>query len=275
MISAALEACLQSTMPLVSQVGDAGTSFLVRQGHGPGMHVYLVTNKHVIGPTAEARSQVQHVVLHPSRLVDGVLTKVAVELPLIENGAALLREHPDFYIDVAAIRADRLLADHSLGFRVVDPALIATDLLVEQLRVSIGDEVWVPGYPLMKHQSPSSRPILKPGVIASPLRGQLKGLALSPDGQEVERTVEGFWVDVQAARGSSGSPVILKPERILAIGAGAVPVQSPPLVLGVLAGVEYGVLDGHRVDIGLGLVFNSWAIQQTLDLFIALPPNAE
>src|SRR5712691_5517360 len=111
MLSAALEACLQSTMPLVSEIGDAGTSFLVRQGVGPAAHIYLVTNKHVIGPTAEARSQLQHVVLHPSRIVQGVLTKVAVQLPLFEDGASLLREHPDFYIDVAAIRADRLLAD--------------------------------------------------------------------------------------------------------------------------------------------------------------------
>jgi hypothetical protein len=95
----------------------------------------------------------------------------------------------------------------------------------------------------------------------------MQSTATDPDGHEVQRTVEGFWVDADTARGSSGSPIFLKPERLLALQAAPQAVKSAPFLLGVLAGNEFGELDGRRVDVGLAIAFNSIAIQETLDLF--------
>ena len=111
-----------------------------------------------------------------------------------------------------------------------------------EIHVQPGDDVIVIGYPLGFFDTFNKLPILKTGVLNTPIGLHFNGL-------------DAFLIDFRYYEGSSGSLIISKPTRIAFNKDGQIEIAKSPeyVFLGLYAGEEYwNDVVPQRPDLGLG-----------------------
>jgi Trypsin-like peptidase domain len=256
--------------------GPSGAGFFIQSPDD--QLLYLCTCKHVIAETDEERQGANQIELVVSRLVYGQAVAHSRLLPLRdEHGLPLWRQHPDPNVDVFVLG----VSHQALAGEDVHPVPIGVFPTANQLadaEVEPGDHVSVLGYPGGRTQYPSARPVYRGGVLGTPVIGHLR--IRTPAGYAV---VPAFWVDGMMVPGNSGSPVILRPERIRVDGQNAVSYPAVPYLLGMIVGCDYAQVgeipapqadqqdleeaEKKKVYAGLALAMNVDTIKEVIALF--------
>jgi len=120
---------------------------------------------------------------------DGQIVRTVVTVPIRKSGIRLYAKHPN--ADISVMRVT--LPNNNAHSMVNWPAL-ATDDVLARLGIHPGDEMFTLGYPLCRMANPQGYPMLRRGVVATPI--QVPGAALTS-----------FFVDVPTFEGNSGGPV--------------------------------------------------------------------
>ena len=264
-------------MHIDNERSGQGTGFLVPRETGQRVRVFLVTNKHVIGQDRETRSRVESITLHlNTTLPNGQLQARTAKVVLATepDGSKSIREHPEADVDVIAIDVTHLIVQFpQIRKKLADYAVFASKERLEELDVTIGDDVMVIGYPYgIRHQG-NAFPLVRAGVIATRIGESLEDAVRDPKGGWRTRTLRGFLIDGGIIPGSSGSPVVLKPIIGRRVKNSIMLELPPPLLLGIVAETRYapihvgGVAGDTLAFAGLGLAFDAATIKETIELF--------
>ncbi|MEM2933242.1 MAG: serine protease [Candidatus Pacearchaeota archaeon] len=255
-------------MIIENEDGGRGTGFLVFRpillGSEDEGNIFLVTNKHILGKTGLKRYIAKYVRIHYNIMVQEKIKKDYADLSLCDsNSSKIWREHPDKNVDVLAIEITHLFdaVPEIYNWTINYYNGIADKSIRSKLRITIGDDVFVIGYPLGLTGSLSNFPIARAGIIASRI------------GHEViwgAKKLRAFFVDSAIFPGSSGSPVILKPTSSDMIYNNSEELPSS-ILLGIISQVKLGPIK-WKEDIlpnyaHLGLAYDAETIKETIDLF--------
>src|SRR5437867_6039891 len=213
------ESWLYATVLVENQHGAKGTGFLVsRMIDEKNARIFLVTNKHVIGQDQKARAATETLTLHlnlkdPNGKLRGESLFIAVHGTRPQNmWGQLYREHPDPDVDVLAFDITvAIMAKIGIANKWADYSDFANRKKLDELDVTIGDDVMVVGYPLGLRHRETNFPLVRSGVIATKIGETLEDEVQDPNGAKRKRTLRGFLVDGATIPGSSVSPVVLKP----------------------------------------------------------------
>ncbi len=271
---------IYATMRIENDWGEEGTGFLVgrRVSKNKG-RLFLVTNKHVLNDDPALRNEARCVTLHYNlKETNGAIQRADTCWPLGSNGIKFWREHPNPHMDVLAIEVT--------GFRrKCRPADPTTQIAVEWLtyadfadsaklkefEISIGDRIFVIGYPLTLRHHAHNLPLMRQGILATRIGEELEDAPAN--GQSRTRVVRRFLIDGITIPGSSGSMVVLDPQPLppptrtfMSYLAG-----MQPLLLGIVAETTYANIstDTHKTVAfaGLGVAFDAESIKETIELF--------
>lgn len=270
------EGFLRSAVLITFETGPASNSvgtgfFLFRPVKGDHGHVLLITNKHVLPPPG-APKQIR------IRVVVGTGDKAAVqlvEIPVVGADGKYLssvRLHPNAGFDVAAVDVTETIVKRGIQGSWLPLDLLSTPERLKNENITIGDEVFLLGYPNAIFDARNVSPILRTGVIATvPSEGYAFNDALRREFGLPDR-IDGFLVDANVFPGSSGSVVILK-QQPTTIGPGGGTVVSAakktPYVLGIVSGsipITDAVLKSTQ-RMGLGVVYSAEAIRTVVESF--------
>jgi len=267
-----------ATMIIKNQWGASGTGFLVSYliSQEEGGKIFLVTNKHVLNREQRLRNLATHIILHYNRHDrEGNIERADILWPIIQGGRPIWKEHPDPDIDVLVFDLTNFVAnmrDLHAKWAVYD--LLATPEILSDNDISIGEEVIIAGYPLgtsllaIRHRR-SNLPLFRSGIIASSIGEDLEDTIIE-NGTERIRILRGFLIDGGVIHGSSGSPVILKPNMARFQGGGIHLGSSlPPYILGIVAETRYSPISDTLSYADLGLAFDASTIRETIDLFFS------
>jgi hypothetical protein len=270
------EAFLNSTV-LVSftikpGVTSNSTGFLMCKEVEPGKgHVFLITNAHAIPPEGPIRSISLRVLI---KLGDHTSVKV-VEVPL--NGIdgkylPTVKHHPNKDFDVVAVNiTDSVVKENIQGDWIPYDLLVTKEKLKEE-DITVGDEIFLLGYPDAIYDPRNIHPILRQGVIASVPTEDYAFNEIMKKRYSLPDKIDGFLIDAGVFPGSSGSLVILKQQSTTIGPQGETVVSGAkkiPYVLGIISG-SIPIVDielGSIQRMGLGIVYSYDAIRQTIDLF--------
>jgi S1-C subfamily serine protease len=194
---------------------------LSKQGEQGQYQLYLVTNKHVI--LDHLASGVGPLFVSLNSQAPGTVKDF--ELPYRdEQGRPTWHAHPDAEVDLAVVRINAgFLKERGARydfFRSDGPIL--TREKAKEIGLSEGDGVFVMGFPMGLVDGIQNYVVLRQGVIAR-VRDRLD----SP-------LVKTFLIDAFVFPGSSGSPVVLKPESISI--QGTKPGINQAYLLGIVQG---------------------------------------
>jgi len=259
--------------------GSCGTGFLVfreiEKENSRG-HCYLVTNRHVLPKEGKETSVSLRVTLGDGGSAQ--LTQVAI--PVVGGDGRYtpaVRGHtnPDF--DIAVVNVTPQVVE--LGIRA---CWLPYDLFVskEKLRgenITVGDRIFLLGYPDAIYDPRNVWPILRQGVIATvPSEGYSFNERLRKK-YGLPAWIDGFLIDATVFPGSSGSLVILEPQAAT-VGPGGRTVigraKSTPYLLGIVSG-SIPIRDedlGAVQRMGLGVVYSAEAIRETIEQFYKTSP---
>ena len=120
---------------------------------------------------------------------DDQIVRTVVTVPIRKSGIRLYAKHPN--ADISVMRVT--LPNNNAHAMVNWPAL-ATDEVFAKLGIHPGDEMFAVGYPLCRMANPQGYPMLRRGVVGTPLH--VPGAALTS-----------FLLDVPVFEGNSGGPV--------------------------------------------------------------------
>lgn len=277
------EAFLKSTVLVTFATASggqsAGTGFLVFREVETGKgHVLLVTNKHVLPPEGSEVSVDIRVVTKTGERPE-VRT---VRVPLVGRDGKYLpnvRLHPDAGCDVAAINVTEQVVGEKIEATWLPVDLLASAERLKNEDITVGDEIFLLGYPDAIFDVRNASPLLRRGVIASvPLEGYSFNASLRRRFGLAEH-IDGFLIDASVFPGSSGSLVILK-QQPTTLGPGGETVVSGkkkiPYILGIVSG-SLPITDtaiGSTQRMGLGIVYSANAIRETIERFYAGPQRA-
>jgi len=267
---------LNSTVLISFDVDDTSSSvatgfFVLREFEDGVPRVFLVTNNHVLPKEGKKKSVT-------IRVNTGNGDKVEVgqiEIPIVgEDGKYLpsVRLHPRRGFDVAAVHVTQEFMKHDIKAAQIPYSLFVTKDKLEAEKITIGDEIFLLGYPDAIYDPRNVWPILRVGVISSvPSEGyafdeRLRRKYHLPD------QIDGFLIDANVFPGSSGSLVILKPQPFTtgpqgeALSSNA---KKTPYLLGIISGsipIEDKALSS-RQRMGLGIVYSADTIKETIERF--------
>ena len=142
---------VHSTIRVENEWGKGGTGFLViRKMDQKQGKLFLVTNKHVVHVDPQTREKAVFLTLFLNvREKDGAIVGKSFQVPLVEDGHKLWREHPNRYVDVLAVDVTFLVNSQSRIENIgVDYSLFATPGVLKEENITEGDEVLILGYPL-------------------------------------------------------------------------------------------------------------------------------
>ena len=235
------EAFLRSTVLITFQSGpntSSGTGFfLFRPTSGDRGQVLLVTNKQVLPPVGvEKDIQI--------RVVTGTADKAAVrfvDVPIVSKDGKYLPTvflHPNTGFDVAAVNVTETIIKQDVQGSWLPLDLLSTPDRLKSEGITVGDEIFLLGYPSAIFDARNVSPILREGVIATvPNEGYAFNDFLRSHFGLPDR-IDGFLIDANVFPGSSGSVVILK-QQATTIGPGGGTVVSAakkiPYVLGIVS----------------------------------------
>jgi hypothetical protein len=120
---------------------------------------------------------------------DGQIVRTVVTVPIRKSGIRLYAKHPN--ADVSVMRVT--LPNNNAHAMVSWPQLAGDEVFTE-LGIHPGDEMFSVGYPLCTMANPQGYPMLRRGVVATPI--QVPGVVLT-----------GFYLDAPTFEGNSGGPV--------------------------------------------------------------------
>lgn len=265
-----------STVRIENEWNKYGTGFLVAQSTSETEgRIFLVTNKHILYENSIQREQASKIKLCINvRDQENKIIGLDIDWPIVlPDGTCIWREHPNRDVDVLVFEITNFILP--LQSRLV-AKWAAMDLLVtyEQIKqneISIGDDIVVIGYPFGVQHEGNHLPFFRSGIIASNISKEIVDM-IKENGRTRERILRGFLVDGGIIPGSSGSPVILKPNftRIDRSGKMALGQSLPAFILGIISETRYAPIGQgmERGFAGLGLAFDSVTIRETINLFL-------
>lgn len=268
---------LHTTVFVENEWGETGTGFLValrpqdlgRQESEGGL-VVVVTNKHVLSEDPIKRSTAKHLRISVNTQDQASpTTTLTVDL----RAGPRIREHPDPDTDVLAVNISPEINNHpELRLKWVTFESFALAERRAELDITVGEDVFALGYPVGMRQGGTNLPLVRQGIISTPVGGIIQDKVIDSQGTHRSRTLRAFLVDGATVPGSSGSPVILKPVIGRVVGDSIRLGTSPPVLLGIVAETRYAPvqLTASQAIPGfanLGLVFEVETISETLALF--------
>jgi hypothetical protein len=250
---------------------SSGTGFfLFRPLSGDQGQVLLITNKHVLPPVgAEKAIQIRVTIGSGDKA-----TVRLVDVPVVGKDGKYLptvRLHPNPGFDVAAVNVTETIVKQNIQGSWLPLDLLSTPDRLKNEGITVGDEIFLLGYPNAIFDARNVSPILRTGVIATvPLEGYAFNDLLKKQFGLPDR-IDGFLVDANVFPGSSGSVVILK-QQPTTIGPGGGTVVSAakkvPYVLGIVS-ASIPITDtalGTTQRMGLGVVYSAEAIRTVVNL---------
>ena len=270
------EAFLNSTVfisyKVDSQKEPCGSGFLVfREIKETQGHVYLVTNRHMIPPEGNKNSVSIRV---STRKAD--ITKIdIIEVPIVgDNGKYLpnTQVHRNNDYDIAVVNITEEVVKNGINAAWIPISLFVTKEKLRAEGITVGDEIYLLGYPDAIYDPRNVSPVLRLGVIASePTQGYAFNDKLRKS-YNLPEQIDGFLIDANVFPGSSGSLVILK-QQPTTIGPHGETVVSGakkiPYVLGIVSGsipiIDTALKSVQRM--GLGIVYSADAVKETIELF--------
>jgi len=245
--------------------------FLFRPISGDQGHVFLVTNKHVLPPEGSARSIKIRVTVGAG---SGVAVRL-VEIPVVGKDGKYLpsvRLHTTPGFDVAAVNVTESIVKQGIQGAWLPLDLLSTPQRLKDENITVGDEIFLLGYPNAIVDARNVSPILRTGVIATvPTEGYAFNDMLRKQFGLPDR-IDGFLVDANVFPGSSGSVVILKQQPTTIGPDGGTVVSAAkkiPYVLGIVSG-SIPINDtalGTVQRMGLGVVYSAEAIRAVVEQF--------
>jgi len=250
----------------------AMTGFTMFKEIEPGKsHILLVTNVHAIPPEHSTKTISIRVMTKSGETV----AIKSLDVPVLGPDGKYLpivKFHPKKGFDVAALNITESVVKENIKAAWIPYDLLATKDKLKAERITVGDEVFLLGYPDAIYDPRNVHPILREGVIASvptedyAFNDVLKKRYGLPD------RIDGFLIDANVFPGSSGSLVILK-QQATTIGLHGETVVSRakkiPYVLGIVSGsipiIDTALKSVQRM--GLGIVYSYDAIKETIDMF--------
>lgn len=270
------EAFLNSTVLISFQV-DAkstsfGTGFLVfREIKDNQGNIFLITNKHVIPPEGDKKSISIRVITR-----QGGTNKIAtIDVPVVGDSKKYLdnvRLNPNKDYDVAVVNITEQVVKNGIDASWIPTTLFVTKDKLKAEGITVGDEIFLLGYPDAIFDPRNVSPVLRVGVISTePTQGyafndRLKATYGLPD------QIDGFLIDANVFPGSSGSVVILKQQPTTIGPQGETVVSGAkkiPYVLGIVS-ASIPINDSALKTVqrmGLGVVYSADCIKETIELF--------
>jgi hypothetical protein len=252
------EAFLQSTVLVTFETGpdrtSAGSGFFVfRPTEGEKGHVVLVTNKHGLPPLGGG----------PKSIKIRVSTKAAdrpevrlVEIPVVGVDGKYLsnvKVHPNPGFDIAAVNVTEAVIRQGIQGGWLPMDLFATPEKLTKEHITVGDEIFLLGYPDAIYDPRNVSPVLRTGVIATvPTEGYAFNDSLRQRWGLPER-IDGFLIDANVFPGSSGSLVVLNDPRA-ARGDGDKQCEEDP----IHSGYSFGFHSDHRCHVRLDAEDGPW-----------------
>lgn len=251
---------------------SSGTGFfLFRPVTGDQGHVLLITNKHVL-PSPGAERSIQIRVTTGSG--DAASVRL-VDVPIVGKDGKYLptvRLHPKPGFDVAAVNVTESVVKQGISGSWLPLDLLSTPERIKNEGITVGDEIFLLGYPNAIFDTRNVSPILRTGVIATvPTEGYAFNDALKKQFGLPDR-IDGFLIDANVFPGSSGSVVILKQQPTTIGPDGGTLISAAkkiPYVLGIVS-ASIPITDsalGTTQRMGLGVVYSAEAIRTVVDLF--------
>lgn len=231
--------------------------------------IFLVSNKHALPNDPVLREQAGEITLHCNvRGPNGTTVGATPVLPLrFADGSRIWQEHPDPDVDVLAFDVTHLVtAIPRIQWRFARDVDFADKEKLEQWDITIAEDVLVVGYPSGITQGTANLPLVRAGIIATRI-GECFADEVEENGVARPRVVRGFLVDGATVRGSSGSPVVLKPSvgRVVK-GTVQANVRSSALLLGIIAETLYAPVTNYIQSFaGLGLAFDAETVLETIE----------
>ncbi len=210
-------------------------------------HIYVITAKHIIQPGRLKQLTEFKYAIRMAK--DNHVEWHVLTLNQLELGQRLHLCH-DGKVDVAAVEVtDKLSAEMTRLLNQQAQILqyngTSSDHFPGEakfLQAQPGDDVLVIGYPRGFFDTFNKLPVLKTGVLNTPIGMHFNGL-------------DAFLLDFKYYPGSSGSLIISKPTRLAYDDAGHLQISTMPqyLFLGVYQGEEvWNDVDAESADLGLG-----------------------
>lgn len=237
-----------------------GTGFLVSVpvNNERDVKVVLVSNKHVLAVGDE-------IAITFTTMKDGI-PEFGKKLRIpINNIKANVVGHPDSEVDVAALLCTGIfnLLPNQLFFKAIQYDMLS-DFTEKELTVA--ENIFFVGYPNGRFDEKNNLPLVRTGLIASNPKFDYNG---KPE----------FVIDAQVFPGSSGSPVYInytfedfKNGRIVLGGQQNIKVlgivAQTMLRNNILQTVPTGLKSFTQEVLGLGIVFKSTVIKETIDLLL-------
>lgn len=242
-----------------------GTGFLVaRATSGNIGKIFLITNKHLIYENQNYEKTTKILYLFLNNRKNTKPRKEKRKIPITQN---MFRIHPEYITDVVAIDVTELVKEKKYELKWITYDLIATKEIIQNKKITIGDEIIVIGYPTgLNIQKNEHHPIFRNGIIASNINDALL--------LEKNKQIKGFFIDSAIIPGSSGSPVVLKPNMYKYDGNKWIMGDPlPPYLLGIVSSANYFSFKiGEKLSYqlsNLGVVFTSETIKETIERFFS------
>jgi len=266
---------IYATVLIENELGEKGTGFLVIRETEKGKgRIFLCTNKHVLNKTEELRNKASLIIcwLNVKTKTDEIVGKPFILALKASDGSKRWREHPEENIDVMAFDVTDLISQNpEIEKKWAEYSLFANKEILSSQDITIGEDVLIVGYPLGKKQGKTNFPLVLQGIIASQIGKEFAEDYNDKYGNPVQKTYRGFLIDGGAIPGSSGSPVILKPISGRVVDGNIIENPPRPYLLGILSETRFAFFETEDRIIpsyaGLGLVFDSSTIIETIELF--------
>ncbi len=217
-----------NALGVLQTIGSATGFFYATQ-----IRKYLITNKHVVAPTANFRQTSLRIKVHTNP--NSLLQNRYIDIPLYDNANnRLWLEHPTITsADVVAIEITGLMQQTDVIFYFTQ-----NNFLPNNIMLLLMDSCAIIGYPLGFYDHIHNLPITRVGAIASAYGSHFRGEPM-------------FLVDANLHQGTSGSPVILPSSSMRQMANGIALGRFPHYLLGINSG-EYSV-NGN--NLGLNAVW--------------------
>lgn len=254
------------------KTSSAGTGFLVSREleHGEG-HIFLVTNKHVLPKEGKEKS----VTIRVNTRSGDKLQVQEIDVPIVGKDGRYLpsvKLHLKKDFDVAVVRITEDVLKHEIKGTWIPYSLFVTKDILKAENITVGDEIFLLGYPDGIYDPRNVSPILREGVISTvPTEGYAFNETLRKT-RGLPDQIDGFLIDANVFPGSSGSLVILK-QQATTIGPRGETVVSGakkiPYLLGIVSASIpiYDKALGSEQRMGLGVVYSADTIKETIEQF--------
>lgn len=188
--------------------------------------VFLITNRHVFKEQSVVWLRFNK---------KGVIDSVRFPLNLIVNGKPNWLAHKDSKVDLAMVTISHEFLDkQNVDWGFFNEELFACCRHFSDIGISLGDELYVLGFPMSLTGILRNSPIARHGIIARV-------------DNEILDQEKSFLIDASVFPGNSGGPVILKP---VSISLKDTKIVNTAYLLGVVSGYKSyrEILYSHQSD---------------------------